>query len=109
VSAPPARYLIDPQTGASIFDPGGLATGGGIGTLQTVKGAPPGNVDLIAPVGFIDADDAGIRVSGNLNLAAVAVLNAANIQVQGASTGIPTVQAPNVGALTTANNAAGAS
>ena len=72
ISAPPARFLINPQTGASILDPSGLATGGGIGTLQTIKGAPTGNVDLIAPVGFIDAGDAGIRVSGNLNLAAVA-------------------------------------
>jgi hypothetical protein len=86
ISAPPARFLINPQTGASILDPSGLATGGGIGTIQTVKGAPIGNVDLIAPVGFIDAGDAGIRVSGNLNLAAVAVLNAGNIQVQGTST-----------------------
>jgi filamentous hemagglutinin len=109
VSAPPARFLINPQTGASFLDPSGLATGGGIGTLQTIKGAPPGDVDLIAPVGFIDAGDAGIRVSGNLNLAAVAVLNAANIQVQGASTGIPTVQGPPVGALTVANSTAGAS
>ena len=36
------------------------------------------------------------------------IINAANIQVQGTATGLPTVQGPNVGALTTANNAAGA-
>src|SRR5262249_2607874 len=109
VSAPPARYLIDPQTGASVLDPAGLATGGGIGTLQTVKGAPAGNVDLAPRVGFTDAGAAGIRVSGNLTPAGVAVLIGANIQVQGSSPGIPTVQGPPVGALTVANSTAGAS
>ncbi len=33
------------------------------------------------------------------------MLNAFNIQVQGVSTGVPTVQGPPVGALTTASNA----
>jgi hypothetical protein len=108
-AAQPTRFLINGQTGAPILDLAGLATGGGIGTLQTLKSVPPANVDLIAPNGFIDAGDAGIRVSGNINLAAVAVLNAANIQVQGTTTGIPTVQGPPVGALTAANSTAGAS
>ena len=60
---------------------------------------PLSKVDLVAFVGSVNAGDAGIRVSGNINLAAVAVLNAANIQVQGTATGIPTVQGPPVGAL----------
>jgi hypothetical protein len=51
---------------------------------------------------------AGIRVSGNFSVAALQVLNTANIQVQGTTTGIPTVQAPNIGALTTASNATAA-
>jgi hypothetical protein len=42
-------------------------------------------------------------------LAALQIVNAANIQVQGTATGLPTVTGPNVGALTTANNTAGAS
>ena len=65
-SAPPTRVLIDPQSGAVQTDLAGLATGGGIGVLATVAGVAPGNVDLIAPVGVVDAGDAGIRSSGNL-------------------------------------------
>ena len=108
VSAPPARFLIDPVSGASTLDPSGLATGGGIGVLQTVKDALPGNVDLIAPVGFVDAGDAGIRSSGNVNIAAVLVLNAFNIQAQGSTTGVPQMVAPDVSGLAAAGNATAA-
>ena len=87
-SAPPTRVLVDPQSGEVKTDLAGLATGGGIGVLTTVAGVPPGDVDLIAPVGTIDAGDAGIRVSGNINLAALQVLNVGNIQVQGSSAGV---------------------
>ena len=66
-------------------------------------------VDLGAPRGAVDAGEAGIRVSGNVNLAALQVVNAANIQVQGTSTGVPTVQGPPVAALTAASNTAAAS
>ena len=109
-SAPPTRVLIDPQSGDVQTDLSGLATGGGIGVLESVTGVPPGNVDLIAPSGIIDAGDAGIRVSGNLNLAAVQILNASNIQVSGTSVGAPAVvSAPNIsGALTSAAAASGA-
>jgi hypothetical protein len=65
--------------------------------LRSLPNVPVGNADLIAPNGIINAGDAGIRVSGNLNLAAVAVLNASNIQVEGKATGIPVVEAPNIG------------
>jgi hypothetical protein len=108
-SAPPTRVLIDPQTADVQTDLAGLATGGGIGVLETVAGVPPSDVDLIAPAGIIDAGDAGIRVSGNLNLAAVQIVNAGNIQVGGASAGVPTIAAPNIGNLTTASNTAAAS
>ncbi|MCY1231009.1 Filamentous hemagglutinin family outer membrane protein [compost metagenome] len=57
-------------------------------------------------MGTIDAGEAGIRVSGNVNLAALQVVNAENIQVQGKSTGIPVIAAVNVGALTNASAAA---
>jgi filamentous hemagglutinin len=107
-SAPPTRVLVDPQSADVQTDLAGLATGGGIGVLETVAGVPPADVDLIAPNGTIDAGEAGIRVSGNLNLAALIVLNASNIQVGGASVGVPTVAAPNIGGLTVASNATGA-
>ena len=103
-SAPPTRVLIDPQSGDLATDLSGLSTGGGIGVLATVAGLPPGNVDLIAPVGAIDAGDAGIRTSGNLNLAAVQVINASNIQAAGVSAGVPVAapSAPSLGGLTSA-------
>ena len=95
-SAPPTRVVIDPQSADVQTDLAGLATGGGIGVLATVAGVKPGDVDLIAPAGTIDAGDAGIRVSGNLNIAASSVLNAGNIQVAGSSAGTPA--APSVSA-----------
>ncbi len=101
-SAPPTRVLIDPQSATVQTDLAGLATGGGIGVLATVKGVSPGDVDLIAPKGTVDAGDAGIRVTGNLSIAAVQVLNADNIQVGGTSTGVPAapvVAAPNLSGL----------
>ena len=88
-SAPPTQVLVDPQSALVEADLAGLATGGGIGTLQTVIGIAPSAVDLDAPSGVIDAGDAGIRSSGNLHLAATAILNAANIQVGGLSVGVP--------------------
>jgi hypothetical protein len=107
-AAPPTRVLIDPQSGDVTTDLAGLATGGGIGVLESVAGIPPGDVDLIAPTGTIDAGDAGIRVSGNLNIAAVLVVNAGNIQVSGASAGVPVIAAPNIGGLTAASSATAA-
>ncbi len=89
-SAPPTRVIIDPTSATVQTDLAGLATGGGIGVLATVAGIEPGDVDLIAPTGTVDAGDAGIRVSGNLSIAADQVLNADNIQVAGGSAGVPT-------------------
>ncbi len=76
------------------LSPASPSSGAGIAALATIPGTPPSNVDLIAPLGTIDAGEAGIRVSGNLNLAALQIVNAANIQVQGSATGLPTVPAP---------------
>jgi filamentous hemagglutinin family protein len=106
-SAPPTRVLVDPQSGNVTTDLAGLATGGGIGVLATVAGVALSDIDLIAPTGVIDAGDAGIRVSGNLNISAQVVLNAGNIQVGGASTGAPSmsVSAPSMGGLASNANA----
>ena len=107
-SASPTRVLIDPQSGSVQTDLAGLATGGGIGVLESVAGIPPADVDLIAPNGIVDAGDAGIRASGNLNIAAVQVVNAANITVGGKSSGVPTAGAPNIAGLAAASGAIGA-
>jgi filamentous hemagglutinin len=105
-SAPPTRVLVDPQSGAVETDLAGLSTGGGIGTLET-RDKKPSDIDLIAPKGTVNAGDAGIRVSGNLNIAAAQVLNAGNIQVGGKSSGVPTVAAPNIAGLAAAASSAG--
>jgi filamentous hemagglutinin len=107
VSAPPTRVVVDPTSGSVQTDLAGLSTGGGIGVLASVVGAPPGDVDLIAPLGTINAGDAGIRASGNLNIAALKVLNADNISVGGKSTGVPAGASVNVAAVTAASAAAG--
>lgn len=110
-SAPPTRVIIDPTSADVATDLAGLATGGGIGVLATVAGVAPGSVDLIAVTGAIDAGDAGIRATGNLNIAAVQVLNANNIAVGGSTSGAPAapaVSVPNVSVATSGSAAAGA-
>ncbi|GAB4173661.1 MAG: hypothetical protein Fur0032_13300 [Terrimicrobiaceae bacterium] len=112
VTAPPTRVLIDSTSGDIQTDLGGLATGGGIGVLASVEGVEEGNVVLLAPRGTVDAGDAGIRSTGDITIAAAAVVNADNISAGGTSTGVPaapTVAAPNIGGLTSAASTAGAS
>ncbi|MDM0087380.1 MULTISPECIES: filamentous haemagglutinin family protein [unclassified Variovorax] len=75
-------------------------SGSGIGTVGD------GDVDLVAPLGTVNAGDAGLRVAGNLNIAALQVLNADNIQVKGEIKGLPVIAAVNIGALTNASAAA---
>jgi len=79
------------------------STGAGIATVNPIPEVPAGDVDLIAPLGTIDAGEAGIRVSGNVSLAALQVVNAANISVKGQATGIPVMAAVNVSALSNAS------
>ena len=66
--------------------------GSGIGTIIGFTGVEPGDVSLIAPEGTVDAGDAGIRVSGNFVVAALQVLNAENIKVDGDKKGLPKVE-----------------
>ncbi|WCM18167.1 filamentous hemagglutinin family protein [Paraburkholderia bryophila] len=104
---PAPQYVCDANHYCTV-DARGEVTGAGIATLQSVPGSPAGNANLIAPRGTVDAGDAGIRVSGNLNVAALHVANADNIQVQGTSLGVPVGQAVNTGALSAASSAASA-
>ncbi len=102
---PPLRLICDVD-GYCRVNPSGLVTGAGVGALLSVPGQDPkqSNVVLTAPHGVIDASAAGIRVAGDLHLAALQVLNAFNIQVSGVTAGLPVVQGPPVAALTTAAN-----
>jgi len=102
----PPRRIYDNWGNVSL-SPSVPSTGAGIATLNPIPEVPAGDIDLIAPLGTIDAGEAGIRVSGNINIAALRVVNAANIQTQGKSSGVPVSAAVNTGAMTSAS-AAGA-
>jgi filamentous hemagglutinin family protein len=101
----PPKLVYD-NVGNVEISPQAPSSGAGIATLAPIAEVPPGDVDLIAPLGTIDAGEAGIRVSGNVNVAALQVVNAANIQVKGQSAGVPVIASVNVGALTNASAAA---
>jgi len=103
----PPEYVCDVNHYCTL-DVKGEVTGAGIATLQSIPGATAGNINLLAPRGTVDAGAAGIRFSGNLNIAALQVLNAANISGQGKETGVPTVSAVDAGALTAASSATSA-
>jgi hypothetical protein len=112
VTAPPTRVLIDSTSANIQTDLGGLATGGGIGVLASVQGVKPGAVNLIAPEGTVDAGDAGIRATGDIKIAAAAVVNADNISAGGTTAGAPSspsVAAPNIGGLTSGASSSAAS
>jgi len=104
VYTPPKRTYD--QWGNVGLAPSVPSTGAGIATLNPIPEVAPGDIDLIAPLGTIDAGEAGIRVSGNVNIAALRVVNAANIQVQGNASGMPVVASVNTGAITAASAAA---
>jgi hypothetical protein len=88
ISAPPPTLTVDAQGNVSI-NVGSAVAGSGIRTIVTDKAVTPGNVDLMAPAGFVNAGDAGIGSAGNLNIAAQRVVGLDNIQVGGTSTGVP--------------------
>ena len=103
----PSRVIYD-LFGRASLSPSVPTSGAGIATLAPIPGTSAGDVDLVAPLGVIDAGEAGIRVTGNVNLAALTVVNAANISTGGKSTGLPVVAAPNTGALSAAGATAAA-
>lgn len=102
--APPP--VIQTNAAGDVFvNPINDVSGSGIGQLLTGSGETAGLVNLIAPNGDVNAGDAGIRVAGNLNIAAVQVIGAGNITVVGTSTGVPTSEAGAfAGALSGANS-----
>ncbi|WP_026872882.1 filamentous haemagglutinin family protein [Inquilinus limosus] len=84
ISTRPATVRLS-LNGTLQVEPGGITGGSGIGALR-----PPGDVDLYAPNGVVNAGEGGIRVAGNFNVFALQVLNADNIQVGGQTVGLPT-------------------
>ena len=106
VFTPPLRTYNN--YGSISLSPQAPTAGAGIATLNPIPEVARGNIDLIAPLGTIDVGEAGIRSSGNVNLAALVIVNAANIQAQGSVTGVPVVQAPSIAASLSTNNATAA-
>ena len=106
LSVPPPQIVFDALGNATLSLSGAVA-GSGIRTIQIDPSVPAGNVDLIAPVGTVNAGDAGIGAAGNINIAAQTVLGASNINFGGSATGVP-AQVSNIGAsLAGASAAAG--
>jgi hypothetical protein len=104
----PLSYVMSNEGVVSV-NAFGLQTGAGIGVLDALEGGgdrPRSRLDLIAPRGEVDAGDAGIRVVGDINIAAQVVVGMDNISATGAATGVPRVEAPSLGALTTASQVA---
>ncbi|MBV9562164.1 MAG: filamentous hemagglutinin family protein, partial [Bradyrhizobium sp.] len=108
VSSPALSESCD-VNGFCTVNPQGLVTGAGIAALTTLPGEDKSksNANLFAPHGTIDAGSAGIRVAGTLNIYALQILNAYNVQTQGVAIGLPAVAGPPALALATANNTAG--
>ncbi len=106
ISAPPPTVTYDRNGIPTYVTPPAL-TGSGIQTLATTAGTKAGDVDLYAPHGVVNANDAGI-VAGNLTIAATAVLGTNNISVSGTSVGVP-VQVTGLGIAAAAAGSSGAS
>lgn len=107
ISAPAPTITFDDSGRAIVNFPAAL-TGSGIQTLATSDGVEPGDVDLFAPRGVVNAGDAGI-VAGNLTIAATAVIGADNIQVSGVSVGTqvnPAALAPSLAGVSAAASSA---
>jgi filamentous hemagglutinin family protein len=106
LSLPPPTLAVD-ANGNVFLDYNAAVAGSGIRTIQTSSAVPAGNVDLIAPVGAVNAGDAGIGAAGNINIAALTVTGASNINFGGTATGVPAVVSNISASLTGASNAAG--
>jgi len=87
ISAPAPTISFNAQGQVVTVFPQALE-GSGIQALATSPGVSPGDVDLFAPQGVVNANDAGI-VAGNLTIGATAVLGRDNISVSGVAVGVP--------------------
>jgi hypothetical protein len=102
---PPVQVKID-ENAISLVNQDSAVSGAGIGAFQPDPNGPKPSVFLLAPAGTVDAGAAGVRVVGDLYVAAASVANADNFKVTGTSIGLPLGTAVNVGAQTSANAAA---
>jgi filamentous hemagglutinin family protein len=99
--------LIYDDVGDITETPPANTSGAGIATLQPLPDVPAGDVTLIAPGGTIDPGEAGVRVSGNLTLAAAHVVTT-NIAVGGKTATATVSSAPSLATSEAAGSTAGA-
>jgi hypothetical protein len=104
---PPVIVRVDEDLHSQLDSVSGVS-GAGIAAFQPAPGVAAPDIFLIAPRGTVDAGDAGVRVAGNLFIAALAVANAENFSVGGTSFGVPGSSAVNVAAQTSGNASAAA-
>jgi filamentous hemagglutinin family protein len=112
VSAPPPQVLVDSSGNITLSFSGAVA-GSGIRTIQIDPSVNPGNVNLVAPEGTVNAGDAGIGAAGDINISALHVVGLDNITFGGNASGVP-AQVSNIGvslagASSTANAASNSS
>jgi filamentous hemagglutinin family protein len=89
-SFPPIVLRFDPNAYSEV-DSAGSVAGAGIGAFKATPDDPSSAVRLIAPVGTVDAGDAGVRASGDVFVAAARVANADSFAAGGAVSGVPSV------------------
>jgi len=100
LSAPPPILTIDRETGAVKLVYQGATSGSGIATIFTDASiSSGGNVRLYAPAGIIDAGEAGIQSSGNLELGAIAIQGGDLIVSAGSSNVAAAPAAPQVASV----------
>jgi hypothetical protein len=81
------RFNLD---GFAEVDSAGSVSGAGIGAFKASPDAPASSVSLVAPVGTVDAGDAGVRASGDVIVIAARVSNADAISSSGGTiSGVP--------------------
>lgn len=85
---PPITQRFNPD-GLGEVDSAGSVAGAGIGAFKQNPTDPDAAIVLVAPVGEVDAGDAGVRASGNIFVAAARVANADNFQTSGTISGVP--------------------
>lgn len=79
--------------GLGEIDSAGSVSGAGIGAFKPTPTSPESRIVLLAPVGTVDAGDAGVRASGSVFVAAARVANADNFAAGGGVSGIPSLAA----------------
>ncbi len=107
---PPVKLRFNPN-GFSEVDSAGSVSGAGIAAFRPAPDVPTSRITLLAPVGTVDAGDAGVRASGDVFVAAARVANADNFKVGGQSFGVPSLAvsaAPTIPASATSAIAANA-